>query len=155
MSEVELQKQLDRKELELNALLEITQAINSNVPEESLYKMYNFTLRSNLRIRKLALYVFDEVWRCQVNFGTKTNFLKYSLDDRFHLIKQVHRLTEFESECDFHQFDLVIPVAHQSETLAVVFIGGLESNNLNHDYEDSIKFVHALSNIIIVAIENK
>ena len=64
MNEVELQRQLDRKELELNALLEITQAINSNVPEESLYKMFNFTLRSNLQIRKLALYVFDEQWKC-------------------------------------------------------------------------------------------
>ena len=41
MNEAEIQKQLDRKELELNALLEITQAINSNVPEESLYKMFN------------------------------------------------------------------------------------------------------------------
>lgn len=155
MNEVELQKQLDRKELELNALLEITQAINGNVTEESLYKMFNFTLRSNLRIRKLALYVYDEKWRCVVNFGTRTNFLKYPLDDRFHLIKQVHKLIEFDSECEFHEFDLVIPVAHQSDTLAVVFIGGLESNTVNRDYEDSIRFIQALSNIIIVAIENK
>jgi sigma-B regulation protein RsbU (phosphoserine phosphatase) len=152
---VELQKQLDRKELELNALLEITQAINSNVPEESLYKMFNFTLRSNLSIKKLALYVFDEKWRCVVNFGTRTAFLKLHLDERFHLLRQVHRLSEFDSECAFHEFDLVIPVAHQSETLAVVFIGGLESVKLNHEYEDSIKFIQALSNIIIVAIENK
>ncbi len=154
MNEVELQRQLDRKELELNALLEITQAINSNVPEESLYKMINFTLRSNLQIRKLALYVFDERWKCQVNFGTKTNFLKLQLDDRFHLIKQPHKMTEFDAECEFHEFDQVIPVAHQDDTLAVVFIGGLESNKLNH-YEDSIRFIQALSNIIIVAIENK
>jgi len=154
MNEIELQKQLDRKELELNALLEITQAINSNVPEESLYKMFNFTLRSNLQIRKLALYVFDERWKCQVNFGTKTNFLKLQLDDRFHLIKQPHKMTEFDAECEFHEFDQVIPVAHQDDTLAVVFIGGLESNKLNH-YEDSIRFIQALSNIIIVAIENK
>ncbi len=154
MNEVELQKQLDRKELELNALLEITQAINSNVPEESLYKMFNFTLRSNLQIRKLALYVFDERWKCQVNFGTKTNFLNLQLDDRFHLIKKPHKLTEFDKECEFHEFDQVIPVAHQEDTLAVVFIGGLESNKLNH-YEDSIRFIQALSNIIIVAIENK
>ena len=40
MNDVELQKKFDRKELELNALLEITQAINSNVPEESLYKIF-------------------------------------------------------------------------------------------------------------------
>jgi sigma-B regulation protein RsbU (phosphoserine phosphatase) len=152
---VELQKQLDRKELELNALLEITQAINSNVPEDSLYKMFNFTLRSNLSIKKLALYVFDEKWRCVVNFGTRNAFLKLHLDERFHLLRQVHRLSEFDSECTFHEFDLVIPVAHQSETLAVVFIGGLEPVKLNHEYEDSIKFIQALSNIIIVAIENK
>jgi sigma-B regulation protein RsbU (phosphoserine phosphatase) len=155
MNEVELQKQLDRKELELNALLEITQAINSNVPEASLYKMFNFTLRSNLNIKKLALYVFDKVWRCQVNFGTKTNFLKCELDDRFHLIRQVHKLIEFESACDFHEFDLVIPVAHQSETLAVVFIGGMDASRITNGYDDSVRFIQALSNIIIVAIENK
>lgn len=155
MSELELQKKLDRKELELNALLEITQAINSNVSEDSLFKIFNFTLRSNLNIKKLAVYVFDERWNCKINFGTKTNFLKSHLDDRFHLIKQVHRLTDFEKECDFHEFDLVIPVAHQNDTLAVVFVGGLEASNFNHDYEDSIKFIQALSNIITVAIENK
>ena len=155
MNDVELQKKFDRKELELNALLEITQAINSNVPEESLYKIFNFTLRSNLNIRKLALYVYDERWTCQVNFGTKTNFLKFELDDRFHLIKKVHTLTEFDDECPFHEFDLVIPVAHQNDTLAVVFVGGLDATKLNNDYGDGIKFIQALSNIIIVAIENK
>ncbi len=155
MPTTELQSKLDRKELELNALLEITQAINSNVTEESLYKMFNFTLRANLNIRKLALYVFDEEWNCKVNFGSKKNFLKSELDDRFHLIRQVHRLTEFDGKCDFHEFDVVIPVAHQSDTLAVVFIGGLESSKLNNDFEDSVKYIQALSNIIIVAIENK
>ncbi|MBY0432601.1 MAG: PP2C family protein-serine/threonine phosphatase [Cyclobacteriaceae bacterium] len=150
-----LKKQLDRKELELNALLEITQAINSNVPEESLYKIYNFTLRSNLNIKKLALYVYDEQWSCRVNFGTKNGFSKMHLDDRFHLIRQVHKLSEFDGECAFHEFDLVIPVAHESNTLAVAFVGGLESANGNSDYSDAVRFIQALSNIIIVAIENK
>lgn len=40
MTEVELRKQIERKELELNALLEITQSINNNVPEDSLYKIF-------------------------------------------------------------------------------------------------------------------
>ena len=52
MPEITLQKKIEKKELELNALLEITQAINSNVPEDSLYKIFNFTLRSNLNINK-------------------------------------------------------------------------------------------------------
>ncbi|MBL7846873.1 MAG: PP2C family protein-serine/threonine phosphatase [Cyclobacteriaceae bacterium] len=152
MSELEIKERLDRKELELNALLEITQAINANVPEASLYKIFHFTLRSNLNIRKLALYVFDERWNCQVNFGTKNSFQKLQLDSRFHLIRRVHKMTEFEEECEFHEFDIVIPVAHENETLAVIFVGGLDSNM---DFQDGIKFIQALSNIIIVAIENK
>ena len=151
MEELELKAQLERKELELNALLEITQSINNNVPEESLYKIFNFTLRSNLNIRKLALFVFDEVWNCKVNFGTQKNFNKLKLDDRFALIKNVHRMDEFE-ECEFHEFDLVIPVSHKSDTLALVFVGGLNNNN---ERGDSIKFIQALSNIIVVAVENK
>ncbi len=153
MGEVELKAQLERKELELNALLEITQSINSNVPEESLYKIFNFTLRANLNIKKLALFVLDERWNCKVNFGTKKNFQKLTLDDRFMLIKNVHRMDEFD-ECDFHEFDLVIPVSHKSDTLALIFVGGL-SNNTNHERDDSIKFIQALSNIIVVAVENK
>jgi len=153
MNEIELRKQIERKELELNALLEITQSINNNVPEESLYKIFNFTLRSNLNIKKLALFVLDEIWNCKVNFGTKNNFQKLKLDDRFKLIKSIHRMEEFD-ECEFHEFDMVIPVAHKSDTLALIFVGGLNNNN-NHDRDESIKFIQALSNIIIVAIENK
>mgnify|MGYP002784432446 CR=1 FL=1 len=150
----ELKKRLERKELELNALLEITQAINNNVPEDSLYKIYNFTLRGNLNIKKLALYVYDEGWFCRVNFGTKNNFIKLALDERFRMIKNVHRLSEFDGECEFHEFNCVIPVAHRSETLAVVFLGGNERlDDLEHD--ESIRFIQALTNIIVVATENK
>lgn len=157
MEESILKNQLERKELELNALLEITQSINNNVPEESLYKIFNFTLRSNLSIKKLALFVFDERWSCKVNFGTTKNYNKLTLDDRFTLIKNIHRMDEFE-ECEFHEFDLVIPVSHKSQTLALVFVGGLQSVSSpapSHDRDDGIKFIQALSNIIIVAIENK
>lgn len=153
MVEVELKKQIERKELELNSLLEITQSINNNLPEASLYKIFNFTLRSNLNIKKLALFVFDNVWNCKVNFGTKNNFQKSKLDDRFKLIKNIHLMDEFE-DCIFHEFDLVIPVSHKTETLALIFVGGL-TENTDHDRDESIKFIQALSNIIVVAIENK
>ncbi|MBK7651391.1 MAG: PP2C family protein-serine/threonine phosphatase [Flammeovirgaceae bacterium] len=153
MDDLELRKQIERKELELNALLEITQSINNNVPEDSLYKIFNFTLRANLNIKKLALFVLDETWNCKVNFGSQNDFQKLKLDDRFKLIRNIHRMDEFD-ECEFHEFDLVIPVAHKSDTLALIFVGGLNKNN-SHDHGESIKFIQALSNIIIVAIENK
>ena len=87
MSELQLKKIIEKKELELNALLEITQAINSNVPEDSLYKIFNFTLRSNLNIKKLALFVFDEIWSCKVTFGTIKNYHKAHLDEKVKMVR--------------------------------------------------------------------
>src|SRR5260221_205283 len=124
-SATDFKKQVERKELELGALLEITQAINNNLPEESLYKIFNFTLRSNLNIKKLALFVFDQVWACKVTFGTVKDFRKTKLDDRVKLAKNIHRMEEFP-ECEFDEFDLVIPISHKGETLALIFVGGID-----------------------------
>jgi phosphoserine phosphatase RsbU/P len=154
MAELELKKQFEIKELELNALLEITQAINSNLPEESLYKIYNFTLRSNLNIKKLALFVFDDEWNCKASFGTDHHFNKTKLLPAFKTIQDITHLKEFE-ECAFTEFDIVIPVAHKGTTLALVFVGGLDRNDPRYETLDGIRFIQALSNIIIVAIENK
>jgi sigma-B regulation protein RsbU (phosphoserine phosphatase) len=154
MDDVLLKKEIERKELQINALLEITQAINSNVAEDSLYKIFNFTLRSNLNIKKLVLFVFDETWSCKVSFGSRKNYYKAKLDDRVKMIRNIHRMAEFDN-CEFDEFDLVIPVAHKGETIALVFVGGLDVVDSSHDDGENIKFIQALSNIILVAIENK
>lgn len=154
MDELSLRSKYEIRELELNALLEVTQAINNNVPEESLYKIYNFTLRSNLNIRKLALYVFDEKWNCKVNFGTRHNFFKTTLPEYCKTLNGISSLKKAEDEA-FDEFDIVIPVSHKTTTLALVFVGGVYMDDSRYESEDAMKFIQALSNIIIVAIENK
>lgn len=154
MSELTLKNKYEIKELELNALLEVTEAINSNVPEDSLYKIYNFTLRSNLSIRKLALFVLDEKWNCKVNFGTNANFLTAELPEYFKTLNGISSLKR-NDENEFGEFDIVIPVAHKRNTLAIVFVGGVYKDDSRYESEDALRFIQALSNIIIVAIENK
>ncbi|HEY8513212.1 MAG TPA: PP2C family protein-serine/threonine phosphatase [Cyclobacteriaceae bacterium] len=154
MSELTLKNKYEIKELELNALLEVTEAINSNVPEESLYKIYNFTLRSNLSIRKLALFVLDEKWNCKVNFGTTTNFFGVELPDYFKTLNGISSLKPNENS-EFSEFDIVIPVAHKRNNLAIAFVGGIYADESRYESEDALRFIQALSNIIIVAIENK
>jgi phosphoserine phosphatase RsbU/P len=154
MPGLDIKKQFEIKELELNALLEITQAINSNLSEESLYKIYNFTLRSNLKLKKMALFVLDDEWNCKASFGTEHQFHRSRLLPEFKTIQDITHLKEFD-ECDFTEFDIVIPVTHKSNTLALVFVGGLEKNDVAYENEDGVRFIQALSNIIIVAIENK
>jgi len=148
-----LKKKYDIKELELNSLLEITQAINNNLPEDSLYKIYNFTLRSNLNIKKLALYVMDETWECKVNFGTNHNFKSTPLDSRFSHIKKIQIINEIYKGSEFQEFDKAIPVTHKEKLLAVVLVASDTNPGSAHDL--NLTLVQALSNIIIVAIENK
>ncbi len=150
-----LQNQFDLKELELNALLEITQAINNNLPEVSLYKIYGFILRANLRINKLALYVKDEDWVCKVNYGTNVDFLPMTLDKSFLKLKELQLIELDHSNSKFKVFDLVVPVMHKHEVLAFVFVGGIVSEEKDDQFDPDTSFIQTLSNIILVAIENK
>lgn len=149
-----LEAQFHQIELELNAILEITQAINNNASEESLYMMYKFTLRGNLHIDKLALYVMDERWECKVNFGTNGLVPNIAFET-----PQLISITEatytenisFQNQ-SFKEFDIVIPILHKDRVLAYAFFNKV----LNAEtIKEEIRFVQALSNIIIVAIENK
>lgn len=154
MKELSLANKFELKELELNALLEITQAINNNLPERSLYKIYEFTLRANLDIKKLALYVLDEFWACQVNYGTTMNCFQTPVPDDFLSLERITKIDEARGDV-FAEFDYVIPVTHKSQQLALVFVAGLADYEVDQESKSSNNFIQALSNIIIVAIENK
>ncbi len=141
------------KELELNALLEITQSINNNLPEVSLYKIYDFTLRGNLGLKKMALFVYGDEWECKVNFGSSLNCFDQHIEDEILQHKSFSELTEKDSA--FAEFDFLIPIYHKASLLALVFVGGSQGGEDPDVKKSGVRFIQALSNIIIVAIENK
>lgn len=154
---MEQDKILKLKELELNSLLEITQAINQNLAEDALYKIFHFTLRANLNIGKVALFVCEDSWECKVNFGTKKDFGQIELNKDILKIKEIVYVKERLKETPFQEFDVLIPVFHKDRLLAQVFVGDIK-NLINGNYSgdsSDITFLQALINIIIVAIENK
>jgi phosphoserine phosphatase RsbU/P len=149
-----LKDKLRIKELELNSILEITQAINNNFPEESLYKIYNFTLRANLNISKLALYILEapQTWECKVNFGTVANFSTQILDVEQLNAREIVYLENRNMPTAFKEFDLAVPVFHKDRVLAYVFVG---EDKRNQETGIDTTFIQTLTNIIVVAIENK
>lgn len=149
MNQKLLEDKLKLKELELNAVLEITKAINDNLPEDALYKIYDFTLRANLNIKKLALYVLDDNWNCKVNHGTKADFFKIKMNEELTELKKIKEVKDCKIS-EFEEFEYIIPVFHKNETLALIFV----SEDCEDEYNAS-EFIQAISNIIIVAIENK
>ncbi|WP_332913685.1 hypothetical protein [Algoriphagus boritolerans] len=61
-----------RKELELKALLEITQAINENQSEGTLVNIFKFTCLVHLDIKSLILYVLNkDVFERKISHGVK------------------------------------------------------------------------------------
>lgn len=60
---------LKLKNLKLNSLLEITNAINNNFSKEQLLKIFEFVLRSQLNIGRMAFYTCDDEWRCSLRYG--------------------------------------------------------------------------------------
>jgi sigma-B regulation protein RsbU (phosphoserine phosphatase) len=154
MESYSLQNKYNLKELQVNALLEITQAINNNLPEESLYKIYDFTLRANLNITKMALFVMDDQWDCKVSYGTERECKTMAPPADLTNLLVVTRIRDLEKRTDvFGEFDYVVPVIHKNHLLAIVFVGGIREEGSTAN--SHLRFIQALSNIIIVAIENK
>jgi sigma-B regulation protein RsbU (phosphoserine phosphatase) len=144
------------KELELNALLEITQAINENLPENSLYKIYNFTLRANLKLGKLMLVVKDKKqWELKLSFGTVKDYTKID-ENSYQLVDNRKILFPADLvDSPFDEFEVAIPVFHKNNLLAIVFLGGVANSEERELIENHLNFIQALTNIIMVAIENK
>ena len=143
--------QLQTKEMELRTLFETIEAINENASEDHLYRIYQLTLRSRPNLQKLALYVFDEVWACKANFGTNTDYRYVELDETITSIKELH-ITQINDQLSpqFREFSHIIPIFHKSTTLAFAFLTVRKQTT-----PQELDFIEALSNIIIVAIENK
>ncbi|GAA4437129.1 hypothetical protein GCM10023188_30990 [Pontibacter saemangeumensis] len=145
------QQELNLKKLELSALLEITQAINDNLPETALYKIYRFTLLAQLQISRLVLFVHDEAWECKVCFGTEQDFTKQRLPDGIKTLKEISKTARLPVDKKWRTFDIVIPILHNGKVLAFVMIGKIQPYYQNLG---ALGFVQTVSNIMLVAIEN-
>lgn len=143
-----LENKLNLKQLELNSLLEVTEAINANLPESALYRIYHFTLLSNLTISRLALFVLDDEWECKVHYGVDIR----GAED--YIQEHILNLSKISPAKGFDGFDMIIPIPHKTSNLAFVFIGGIEKLG-TEDTGTLLSFVQTLSSILIVAIENK
>ncbi|TXK23263.1 PP2C family protein-serine/threonine phosphatase [Pontibacter qinzhouensis] len=145
------QQELQLKKLELSALLEITQAINENLPESALYKIYHFTLLAQLQINRLVLFVHDEDWQCKICYGTEMDFMKCEMPEEIVNLQEITFIAGLQVDKRWRGFEIVIPILHNGRVLAFVMIGKIQPyyNNL-----EALNFLQTVSNIMLVAIEN-
>jgi sigma-B regulation protein RsbU (phosphoserine phosphatase) len=79
----------------------------------------------------------------------------WTLDKSFLKLKELQLIELDHSSSRFKVFDLVVPVMHKNEVLAFVFVSGIVSEEKDDQFNPDTSFIQTLSNIILVAIENK
>lgn len=155
MSVVDFEQRYRLQQLELKAMLEITQAINNNVAEDDLYRIFYFTLRGSLDIKKFALIVHnDDRWECPVHHGTNHNYAKEGIPASLLVLEKACTTEKLDET--LRDYEWVFPIRHKGRTLAFLLVSNAtDGKGAQLSRQDRLDFVQALSNIILVAIENK
>lgn len=151
-----LLKRLELKEFKLNSLLEITTAINENYSISKLIKLYEFILKEQIGVSKLALYSNNmDDWQILLKYGVKGLANKINVKKDLLHIKEI-TVIESSTNASLNMFDIAIPVFHKELPLAFLLVGGLkEKFTANGSNVSDMPFIQTLTNIIMVAIENK
>ena len=147
-----LQQELSLKQLQINSLLTITQAINDNVAAPELYSMYKSFIGWEMGIKRMALFFRNEGdWECVTHLKAEHLVHNNQLESILKKFSKTTRISKSDPE-PFQGFDLIIPVHHKKNPIAFALIGGIKA-----DADDYIKiqFITTFTNIIAVAIENK
>lgn len=145
---------LIRRQAELNSLLEISQAINRNYTESTIFQMFEFVLKMHLKVGKLRMYICrEEVWSAAAAYGQS----RLSPKQQYNLCKRLKNYTEItfledSTDPELKEYALLIPVFYNQAQSAYVLLGNYTINeNVNAD----ASFIQTIINVIMVAIENK
>lgn len=143
------------KQQQIDSLLEITRAVNNNMPITALARIYENILHAQLGVKKVALFIRDKdnLWMCITPGELPATVTNYDVAGKllsFHYITPVAALKD-QSLCDF---ELIIPVMHKKDPIGFAIIGsfGTESSDTK---EEKLKFIQTITNVIVVANENK
>ena len=156
MTEKASLKRLQLSNFKLEALLSITLSINENLSTQSLLSKYENIIRNDLGIGKLVLFNYNKKWQCLLASGVKDDqYLTIQVESDLLPFREITNLT-VSNNPKLQGFDIVIPVFHKSIPLAYVLLGDIEEERdgispiIKH-----LNFFQTLTNILVVAIENK
>ncbi len=148
-------ERLNLKEFQLRSLLEITKAINNNVHQEELLRLYGTIMREELGITRLILFENGDAWHCVHAFGADES--QRQVDVR--PLMEHYRDIQFIGSMDQHVLaglDIAVPVFHMEKPLALLLIGDIDEEERRvSPAVKHLNFIQTLTNLIAVALENK
>ncbi|OFX45682.1 MAG: hypothetical protein A2046_12950, partial [Bacteroidetes bacterium GWA2_30_7] len=152
-------KRLKISNFKLNILLDITEAINENLSTHNLLLKFENILTTELNIGKIVVYIKNKKWECIHCAGIDQDLMTcLNVERDLACFTDIANITNISDNTlpQFKPFDVIIPVSHKDTPLAYVLIGDIDEEG--EGVSPTIKhlhFIQTLTNIIIVAIENK
>lgn len=152
----ELKEKVKFKDFELNAILELLNGINANQPIDYLISVYEFILKERLGLDKFALFMKQNEWGLLIKSGIKGKIKSINIQADLKRFKDI-TLIESSSNIGLNEFDVVIPIIHQDLPIAYLLLknGAVDNMESSFGTYTDLSFVQTLTNIVIVAIENK
>jgi sigma-B regulation protein RsbU (phosphoserine phosphatase) len=153
--EDELIRLLLKRQAELNALLEITQAINKSASVSVLVDMLEVIMKDYLHVGKFRfLTETDNHFKCISYYGGEFEQHKVLVKCCKGLgkFKGPVAVSSYEDET-LKNYDYFIPVFQKNKLLAFALIG--DFNTTAQMMGNDINFIQTLTNVIVVALENK
>ncbi len=148
-----VRKKLQINKLKLDTLLNLTTAINENSTKQELFEIYISVLINDLRIGKVQLYMYDKGWHLALSHGITAdkNFDPKTLTQ----IKDIVVISGHEDPY-LNRFGVIVPVFHKDQPLAYVLLDDFDGEKIEvSPIIKHLSFIRTLTNIVIVAIENK
>lgn len=150
-----LESKLEVREFRLHSLLEITRAVTTNQSVEQLTRLLAFIMREQLEIDRFVLFNKEQTWNCLFKVGIRGRVKNISVENELLRFKEITVIESSESKL-LNEFDVVVPVYHKDQPLAYLLIAGIHKNKFGTaETIRNMTFVQTLTNIVVMAIENK
>jgi phosphoserine phosphatase RsbU/P len=140
------------KSQQMQSLLEVTRAINNNVHAPSLWQAYELILSQHLAPKRIALFFFDHTWHKIFDIHEEQGNISY-LPDSVIDTNEPREVTPTE-QAMLPGIRYIIPVFHKDQPLAFVLLGEIQAPSIAQ-VPDLLDFAQVITNIVVVAIENK
>jgi len=153
LNRADLLEAISNKQLQLDILLQLTQAINSNIKKNKLYQMFAGFLKNDIGINQMALfYSENNLWECIKQFGLNSIFpsgISYNLLEEY---DSPTLLNEKNQNSLTKEFDAIVPVFHKDSPIAYLLLADFRDKEIA---KEKLEFIITITNIVISAIENK
>ena len=142
----------------LETLLEFTLAINQNKSTNELMQMYEELLTKSLNIGKVLVFANNQGWSIILASGISNGTEeKINVEqDLLHYEEEDIMSLQTTGNQNLSDFDYLLRITHNHAPIAFVLIGDIDEEQAGvSPVIKHMQFIRTLSNIIIVAIENK